>query len=219
MRINNGGPAASLDAIVLFPFDDHSIPFQHGVQLHLQTRQTDSGNPVVPLGEPGAHDSEWIAYYGTVCQIDDELWMWYLGQGPDEDWHQRICLAKSKDGRNWQKPDLGIVEYHGSKRNNLVDMGEDMHVQACVIFHEPDDPNPDKRFKMAFESRKYSSCIGVAYSADGLTWHESSKNPVSGWFFEMAGGTKLDGCYYLAGQGGEARLGFSPAGHLRLLRL
>ena len=120
MRINNGGPAASLDSIVLFPFDDHSIPFQHGVQLHLQGRQTGHDNkPVVPLGEPGAHDSLWIAFYGTVLAIDGELWMWYLGQGPDEHWHQRVCLAKSKDGRNWEKPDLGLVEYHGSKHNNL----------------------------------------------------------------------------------------------------
>ena len=207
MRINNGGPAASLDSIVLFPFDDHSIPFQHGVQLHLQGRQTGHDNkPVVPLGEPGAHDSLWIAFYGTVLAIDGELWMWYLGQGPDEHWHQRVCLAKSKDGRNWEKPDLGLVEYHGSTHNNLVDMGEDMHVQACVIFHEPDDPDPNKCFKMAFETRKHQARLCVAYSADGLTWHESPNNPVAGWF-EMGGGTKLDGCYYLAGQGGKHAVG------------
>ena len=64
MRINNGGPAASLDSIVLFPFDDHSIPFQHGVKLSLRGKQAGHGNkPAVPLGEAGAHDSLWIAYY------------------------------------------------------------------------------------------------------------------------------------------------------------
>ena len=79
MRINNGGSAGSIDSIVLFPFDDHSIPFQHGVKLTLEGKQAGHGNkPVVPLGEPPAHDSEWIAYYGTVLRIDDELWMWYL---------------------------------------------------------------------------------------------------------------------------------------------
>jgi hypothetical protein len=154
MRINNGGPAESLDSIVLFPFDDQSIPFQHGVKLHLHSKQNNHGNkPAVPLGEEGAHDSLWIAFYGTVLKIDGELWMYYLGQGPDEHWHQRICLARSHDGRTWEKPDLGLVEYHGSKQNNLVDMGGDKHVQACVIFDEPDDPDPDKRFKMAFQTR------------------------------------------------------------------
>ncbi len=207
MRINNGGPAASLDAIVLFAFDDHSIPFQHGVKLNLVGKQAGHGNkPAVPLGEAGAHDSLWIAYYGTVLAIDGELWMWYLGQGPDAHWHQRVCLARSKDGRTWEKPDLGLVEWHGSKHNNLVDMGEDMHVQACVIFHEPDEVDPNKRFKMAFEPRKHSARICVAYSADGLVWRESPRNPVGGRV-EMAGGTKVDGCYYLAGQGGKHAVG------------
>ena len=207
MRINNGGPAGSLDSIVLFPFDDHSVPFQHGVRLTLTGKQAGHGSkPVVPLGDPPAHDSEWIAYYGTVLKIDGELWMWYLGQGPDEPWHQRVCLARSKDGRAWSKPDLGLVEYHGSTHNNLVDMGEDMHVQACVIFYEPDDPVPAKRFKMAFQPRKHSARVCAAYSADGLTWRESPNNPVGGRL-EMAGGTKMGGCYYLAGQGGKHAAG------------
>ena len=207
MRIKNGGPAASLESIVLFPFDDHSIPFQHGVKLSLIGKQTGHGNkPVVPLGEEGAHDSLWIAYYGTVLEIDGELWMWYLGQGPDEHWHQRVCLAKSKDGRTWDKPDLGLVEWHGSKHKNLVDMGEDTHVQACVIFDEPEDRDPTKRFKMAFEPRKHSGRVCVAYSEDGVSWRESPNNPVAGKL-EMAGGTKVDGCYYLAGQGGKHAVG------------
>ena len=207
MRINNGGPAASLDSIVLFAFDDRSIPFQHGVKLNLAGRQAGHGNkPVVPLGETGTHDSMWIAYYGTVLAINGELWMWYLGQGPDEHWHQRVCLARSKDGRIWNKPDLGLVEWHGSRHNNLVDMGEDMHVQACVVFHEPDEPDPDKRFKMAFQPRKHSGRVCAAYSADGLTWRESPHNPVGGRV-EMAGGTKVDGCYFLAGQGGKHAVG------------
>jgi len=206
MRVLNGGSTESLDKVVLFPFDDYSLPFQHGVKLQLASRQAGHGDvPVVPLGEADAHDSEWIAYYGTVIAIEGELWMWYLGQGPDEDWHQRVCLAKSSDGKHWEKPSLGLVEYHGSRDNNLIDMGEDLHVQACVIFHEPDDPNPDRSFKMAFETRKHQG-LSVAYSRDGLIWHESPNNPVSGWF-EMSGGTKLDGCYYLAGQGGSHAVG------------
>ena len=208
MRISNGGPAVSHNALVLFPFDDRSVPFQKLLKLTLngKRRSESSTQVVVPLGKEGAHDSVWIAYYGTVRKIGDELWMWYLGQGPDERWHQRVCLAKSTDGHTWTKPDLGLVEYHGSKQNNLVDFGEDFHVQACIVFHEPDEPDPDKRFKMAFESRKLHGRIGVAYSSDGLCWKESPNNPVAGWF-EMAGGTKLDGCYYLAGQGGKHAVG------------
>ena len=62
-----------------------------------------------------------------------------------------MCLATSKDGRTWQRPDLGLVEYNGSRSNNLVDlMGGRSHVTACTVFHEPDDPDPERRFKMMF---------------------------------------------------------------------
>lgn len=29
------------------------------------------------------------------------------------------CYAESRDGIHWQKPELGVVEFRGSKRNNL----------------------------------------------------------------------------------------------------
>ena len=207
MRVLNGGPAQSLDKVVLFPFDDFSIPFQHGVRLSLEGRIGGHGTkPVVPLGDSGAPDSAWIAFYGTVLRVEDEFWMWYLGQGSDEAWHQRVCLARSSDGRRWEKPNLGLVEYRGDKNNNLVAMGGDLHVQACVVFYDPDDPNPNQRFKMAFETRKYDSRLSVAYSADGKSWQESINNPVGGWF-EMGGGARVDGCYYLAGQGGKHGVG------------
>lgn len=206
MIIKNGAPPISLNSIVLFPFDDHSIPFQDGLKLNLQGSRGGHGNsPVISLGEAGEHDSQWIAFYGTVLRIGEEFWMWYLGQGPCSKWHQRVCLAKSKNGRDWEKPDLGLVRYQDSKHNNLVDMGEDLHVQACVIFHEPEAQDKNKRFKMAFETRKYRG-LAVAYSPDGLIWTESSNNPVGGWF-EMSGGAIVDGCYYLAGQGGRHGMG------------
>ena len=67
MRINNGGSIVSLESIVLFPFDDHSIPFQHGVKLHLQGKQASHGNkPVVPLGEEGDLVPWWLTSHTVV---------------------------------------------------------------------------------------------------------------------------------------------------------
>ncbi len=203
MKINNGGANEGLQSIVLFPFDDYSIPFQHGLKLELQGNNAGTNrNPVLPLGEAGAHDSKWIAFYGTVLRVGKEFWMWYLAQGPEVEWHQRACLAVSRDGRTWRKPNLGLVEYNGSTNNNILDLGEDIHIQACIVFYEPDEPDHNKRFKMAFESTKYRSRLAVAYSADGIQWTPSLNNPVGGWF-EMGGGTKLGACFYLAGQGGN----------------
>lgn len=206
MKIVNNNISTSLDELVLFPFDDYAIPFQRGVELSLRGYQGRRRIVVAP-GEEDRPDSVHVAYYGTVKRVCNELWMWYLGQGQTsggnkEPWFQRVCLAKSKDGYLWEKPNLGLVEYNGSMENNLVDMGDQIgHVAACVVFYEPDEPNPDRRFKMAFADRRYRNQLAVAFSADGLVWQESPKNPVGPWF-EMAGGTRLDSAHYLAGQGG-----------------
>ena len=211
MIIQNGSPQISLDELTLFPFDDHSIPFQHGVELCLASREdrrnrtaTSRTTIVVGLGEEEAPDSNNVVYYGSVHKVGDELWMWYLGQGSDEEWFQRVCLARSKDGYNWEKPHLGLVEYRGSRDNNLVDLSQgQIPIVACVVFHDPDDPDPSRRFKMAFESKKkYTALVAVAYSADGLVWRESPNNPV-GSSFEMSGGTIFNGCYYLTGHDGS----------------
>ena len=86
MRIQSSASRSSLDEIILFPFDDYAFPQQRGVELHLNSHRATCGKThiVLPVGPPGTPDSEHVAYYGTVIRIDDELWMWYLGQGPDE---------------------------------------------------------------------------------------------------------------------------------------
>jgi len=205
MILRNNPANPSSDQIVLFPFDDHSLPFQHGVRLHLVRYKAgvDRTRIVVAPGPPGTPDCGGVIYYGTVLRVGDELWMWYLGQGDDERWIERVCLAKSRDGYHWEKPELGLVEYRGSKRNNLVDMlGGAYHISACVVFYEPDEPDPTRRFKAVVETTKYPDLFTVAFSADGLTWHETERRPDLP-SCEMSGGTRFNGCYYLSGHGGK----------------
>lgn len=115
MRIHNGSPATSLGEVVLFALDDHSLPFQTGVELRLSGYKSPSGSTRIVLepGEKGAPDCRHVAYYGSVHRVGEELWMWYLGQGEQEDCFQRVCFAKSKDGYQWEKPSLGLVAYRG----------------------------------------------------------------------------------------------------------
>ena len=171
MIIKNYPQQTSSPQVTLFPFDDHSIPFQHGVRLHLVRYKAgvDGTRIVVPPGPAGAPDSRAVIYYGSVHRVEGQLWMWYLAQGDSDHWLQRVCLAKSDNGYNWRKPELGLVKYNGSTHNNLVDMlGGKHHIVACVVYHEPDDPNPDRRFKAIIETTKYPNLFAVMFSADGL---------------------------------------------------
>lgn len=205
--------------VVLFGFDRKAFPFQSGLQTHLLSGQ----NPVsvVPAGPPGSHD-ESIRFYGTVLKIDDEYLLWYWGEyGPENETigqaqggrqdgavdgaprRPYLCLARSRDGLTWEKPALGLVEFAGSRENNIVDfIVPEPLVPAAAILHDPEDPDPSRRFKMAYEARYNGQArFCVAFSPDGLRWTPSSRNPV-GAFFEMAGITKHNGLYYVCGQDG-----------------
>jgi hypothetical protein len=213
MRIENGGPDLRLTEVVLFPFDDHSFPFQRGVRLQLVGRNSAAAEVVLRPGPPGTPDAQAISYYGSVCRVGDELWMWYLGQGAGEGAHQRLCLATSRDGRRWEKPALGLVDYHGTTQNNLVDLGGGKNsVAATATLYEPDEPDPGRRFKMVFETHGRNPEHGqraefnVAFSEDGLRWTERPVEPHD-LSCEMAGVTKLDGCYYVCAQSGGGHFG------------
>lgn len=219
MTVKQNGEQKNLDEIVLFPFDDIALPFQQGVKLELNSysRSVDA-TPNIVLGpaEKGAPDDLAVTGYATVRRVGDELWMWYCAQSSlDNEWRERVCLAKSPDGRTWSRPNLGLVEFAGNRNNNLVNLPVEEHVQACVVFYEPEDPDPARRFKMSFESGKYRNAMAVAFSADGLNWTLHPDNPL-GPVFEQAGGTKYNGVYYLNGQGGGGL--WSPKGHSRKLQ-
>ena len=127
-------------------------------------------NPPVKLPGPVlVSEHPWESFsIGWSCVLEDEgaFKLWYAtsdsDQWSDGRWH--LCYATSEDGRTWEKPELGLVEYGGSKRNNIV-------LADCklpYIFIDPNGGEAD-RFKMVEQVR--GSGIRVGTSADGLTWN------------------------------------------------
>ena len=189
---------------VLFAFDDHALPFQEGLKLQLigfQVAKRTTANTVIRPGAPGTPDSKGCYYYGSVAEVNGELYLWYTGAGDREgstavlDSPLRLCLAKSTDGIHWTKPDLGLVDYAGNRRNNLVSLrGRAFATSECVLLYEPEDPDPQRRFKMVFESDRYRAKMAVATSPDGVRWSEPADNPRLPWG-EPSGLTKWRGAY------------------------
>ena len=195
------------DEIVIFPFDSLSVPLRHGLQL-MMNEGLKLPKPALTRGKPGSPDSVNIAYYGTVIKVGDVYRMWYLGggdldEGEPVSWYRaykmRVCYAESPDGIIWEKPSLGLVDYGGSKENNLVKLECEHQVFACVVLYEPDDPDHSKRYKMSYEVIP-GALHYVAFSHDGYVWENSSKNPVNKVQFEQSGLTKVGGLYCLTGQ-------------------
>ncbi|MAG34879.1 MAG: hypothetical protein CL878_01295 [Dehalococcoidia bacterium] len=205
--VQNGIPHPQVPEAVLFPFDDASIPFTAGVRLHMvAAKQHGRSQIVLRPGPPGAPDDRKVKFYGTVIPTTDELRMWYTAGGSrDGEWRLRVCYATSSDGVQWDKPALGLVEYDGSTENNIIGLrnGANDFAAHCVL-EDPQDPDPDRRFKMAFLCDEYGeqvAHVAVAYSPDGLRWTESPHNPAVSPI-ELSGLIRHNGCYYVNGHGG-----------------
>lgn len=168
------------------------------------------GNPVITGDKP------WDAYrpqvYGTVLHDKEEdlFRMWYLAipshalspaPEPIVGGFRRIGhttlvgYAESSDGYQWHKPDLGIVDFNGSKRNGLVNIGRD-NTEGVSIVYRADDPNPQRRYKAIFWEHRVApkgeptgrevlandqrpDGMWVSFSNDGLHWRDYDNNPVN----------------------------------------
>jgi hypothetical protein len=73
-----------------------------------------------------------------------------------------VCYAMSRDGLKWEKPELNLVEFEGSKANNLLLRGP----HGAGVFTDPGDPDPQRRYKM------FHAGDALRFSADGLRWSD-----------------------------------------------
>ena len=62
----------------------------------------------------------------------------------------RLCYARSGDGLNWEKPELDYYEEDGRKTNVVFGNSSLRRADASVVFYDPIESNPEKRFKQLF---------------------------------------------------------------------
>lgn len=78
-----------------------------------------------------------------------------------------VLYACSEDGLRWRKPELGLVEFAGNKRNNLVMRG----VHGAGVFLDERAPRPERRYKMIMKwGERGQDAMAVSFSPDGLHW-------------------------------------------------
>ena len=58
-----------------------------------------------------------------------------------------ICYATSVDGLTWNKPELNLVEFNGSKANNIVFRGP----HGGGIFYDKEDSDNTARYKLIYQ--------------------------------------------------------------------
>lgn len=142
--------------------DYHLIDKFNGVQLLLHTPH-DEG-PVMKFDRPWEGKS---CTYITIIKDGDLFRAYYRGR-KDETTSQVTCYAESKDGRTWTKPELGLFEFEGSKKNNIILATEPETHNLSPFLDVNPNADPAQKFKALGGSRK-TGLIPYA-SADGINW-------------------------------------------------
>ncbi len=128
--------------------------------------------------------------YMTVFRDGDRYRLYYrvaAGYVEDTDTRQYTCYAESADGIRWTKPRLGLVEFAGSKENNIVWHGAVSHNFTPFRDENPAAP-PAERYKAvggptvspwgkAFDPARHGLMLLV--SADGIHWRLRDEKPLA----------------------------------------
>ena len=87
----------------------------------------------------------------------------------------RRGYAFSRDGVHWEKPNLGRVEFEGSRDNNLISKES-----PTPSFWDPHETDPAKRFKALRRTMDVYApmTMDLYYSPDGFDWTPYEGNPV-----------------------------------------
>ncbi len=160
----------------LEPFvDDYWLDRLAG-SARLEVQRPEPGEVVLTADEPWEGNTS--AYF-TVFQDGDRYRMYYRGAHFVEETkkagHRELtCYAESQDGIHWKKPELGLFEFEGSKRNNIVWDGPGTHDFAPFRDSNP-ACEPSARYKALARTDGGLLAFG---SKDAIHWNLLSQSPV-----------------------------------------
>jgi hypothetical protein len=154
--------------------DDHHILYHAGTRRTLRPLDRYVDNPLL------AQDKPWertIAYCSVHRDPESGHYrLWYQAWAPPGCY---LCYATSEDGVHWIKPNMGLIEFQGSKDNNLL---MPIGFGAGVVV-DPRDPNPARKYKFAYWddgtiNGHLVSGTCVAFSPDGIHWTPHPQRPL-----------------------------------------
>ena len=153
--------------------DDFLIDSLRGAQLRLQ--HPTPREVVITYNAPNEGNT---SYYVRVFKDGEQFRMYYRGSDyvweTGKDAHEVVCYAESTDAIHWTRPNLGLFEFNGSKRNNIVWSGVGRHNFSPF---RDDNPacKPSARYKALGSGKGGLYPFG---SPDGLHWRLLSDQPV-----------------------------------------
>ena len=149
----------------------------------------------VPRGPALVTDRPWegnMCHYvtvlrdGALCRMYYSTWHAQFDRNADGSvslthTKSNIACAESLDGIHWHRPEYGLFEVDGSRRNNLVWAGEGDEIRGTHGFAPFIDVNPscpaDQRYKAVGRAEKKRDLWAMA-SPDGIRWRILGDKPI-----------------------------------------
>jgi hypothetical protein len=132
-------------------------------------------------------DKPWegkFSFYSTVIKDGATYRLYYRGLPKaehDTGW-ESLCYAESDDGIHWRKPNLGVLEVKGVKKNNVIITNSEPGTHSFSPFLDAKPGVPDaQRFKALGLQRTPGNqdwCLAAFVSADGKHWTRFREEPV-----------------------------------------
>jgi hypothetical protein len=185
----SAGAAENASASVAFGMrrelfvDDFLIDRMEGAALRL--------HQPVPRDVVITCDAPWegnTSAYFTLLQDDGVIRMYYRGSHSDgakkkAPHPEFVCYAESRDGLTFTKPKLGLIEFNGSKENNIIWAGDGgTHNFAPFLDTNPACASASRYKALArgdtLVNGKKKSVLYAYHSADGVRWAKTSGTPV-----------------------------------------
>lgn len=131
------------------------------------------------------HDAPWEgagSAYHTVVRDGDLYRLYYRGSALNVEGgrlklgREVYCYAESRDGVTFTKPELGLHEFDGSTRNNIIWTGVGTHNFAAFLDTRPGCP-PESRYK-GLGGLASEGGLFAFHSPDGIRWSLMRETPV-----------------------------------------
>ncbi len=161
---------------VLLLHDDRLVRDRQGLELVQARLEKHPANPLLVIDRPW--ERQGILNYVAVLHDEEEglYRMWYQILGRTEEGVNRShCLyAESSDGVRWEKPELGLVDFQGSKKNNILFLDPNERPRGTPVYWVVKDyaaADAGRRFKMMLNRWDFRGRgVGIGWSPDGIHW-------------------------------------------------
>lgn len=116
----------------------------------------------------------------VVIQEKDRYRLYYRGSAYKEEGYRSLhaftCYTESRDGIQWERPELGMIAFEGSKDNNIVASAREGSTNIPIPFLDENPQAPaSERYKAVVGDMDYGFYGYV--SADGIKWERAQAEP------------------------------------------